>query len=86
MVESLTVTSSALRRSCYALAPDLQGRAAVAAVDRIKAASSYSTFAYDAHTLNGMTDRAESGPLCWRRDRRRKRPILTMLPWKHVFC
>ena len=46
----------------------------------------YSTFAYDAHTLNGMTDRAEKwavavGAATGVESVR----FLTMLPWKHVF-
>jgi len=46
----------------------------------------YSTFAYDAHTLNGMTDRAEEWAIAvGTATGVESVRFLTMLPWKNVF-
>ncbi len=46
----------------------------------------YSTFAYDAHTLNGMTDRAEEWAIAvGAATGVESIRFLTMLPWKNVF-
>jgi hypothetical protein len=46
----------------------------------------YSTFAYDAHTLNGMTDRTEEWAIAvGAATGVESVRFLTMLPWKHAF-